>query len=349
MPRWATRSSKRFGDLRLYSTCIFCNSNLGRNEAIEHFPVGRRLAFDSSKGRLWAVCGKCGRWNLTPLEERWEAIEECEKEFRGTILRSSTDQIGLARIKEGTDLIRIGQPLRPEFAAWRYGRYLAHRRKMMYAAIGVTAAATVGVSLAAGTMIGAAVPTYSVLFRFLTRTHGVGKARKKIRQIASEHLAQNVRDDQKVYVRVISSTYEPHWALSLSLDGRHKNYHGSEALHLAHLIAPALNEHGAGAGSVKEAVQEIEDAGSPERYFLRARDFGSKPGYRYSDIRGFPAHLRLAFEMAAHEESERVAMEGELAQLEADWREAEEVASIADNMFVPRAVSDFIQRHRAKT
>jgi hypothetical protein len=43
------------------------------------------------------------------------------------------------------------------------------------------------------------------------------------------------------------------------------------------------------------------------------------------------------------------AMEGELAQLEADWREAEEIASIADNMFVPHAVSDFIQRHRAKT
>ena len=42
-------------------------------------------------------------------------------------------------------------------------------------------------------------------------------------------------------------------------------------------------------------------------------------------------------------------MEGELAQLEADCREAEEIASIADNMFVPRAVSDFIQRHRAKT
>ena len=130
---------------------------------------------------------------------------------------------------------------------------------------------------------------------------------------------------------------------------RHHNYRGTEAVHLAHLVAPALNQNGGTPGSVKQAVQEIEDAGSPERYFLRARDFGSQPGYRYSDIRGFPAHLRLAFEMAAHEESERTAMEGELAQLEADWREAEEIASIADNMFVPHAVSDFIQRHRAKT
>jgi hypothetical protein len=52
--------------------------------------------------------------------------------------------------------------------------------------------------------------------------------------------------------------------------------------------------------------------------------------------------------MAAHEESERAAVEGELAQLEADWREAEELASIADNMFIPQAVSEFIQRHRSR-
>lgn len=60
----------------MYSTCLFCSEDLGSNEAIEHFPVGRRLAFDAAKGRLWVVCRKCERWNLTPLEERWEAIED---------------------------------------------------------------------------------------------------------------------------------------------------------------------------------------------------------------------------------------------------------------------------------
>jgi hypothetical protein len=58
--------------------------------------------------------------------------------------------------------------------------------------------------------------------------------------------------------------------------------------------------------------------------------------------------MRLAFEMASHEETERAAMEGELKQLEQDWREAEEIASIADNLFLPQAVTDFIARHRAK-
>ena len=84
----------------MYATCLFCNRPLGSNESIEHFPVGKRLAFDSAKGRLWVVCPSCERWNLTPLEERWEAIEEAERLYHGTRLRAATDQIGLARLRE---------------------------------------------------------------------------------------------------------------------------------------------------------------------------------------------------------------------------------------------------------
>src|SRR5438046_4099695 len=100
----------------MYSTCLFCNHDLGTNEVIEHFPIGRRLAFDASKGRLWVVCRKCERWNLTPLDERWEAIEECERLFSDTRLRASTDNIGLAKLREGLVLVRIGKALRPEMA-----------------------------------------------------------------------------------------------------------------------------------------------------------------------------------------------------------------------------------------
>ena len=64
------------------------------------FPVGRRLAFDQRRGRLWVVCRKCGKWNLTPLEERWEAIESCERLFRDTRKRTSTENIGLAKLSE---------------------------------------------------------------------------------------------------------------------------------------------------------------------------------------------------------------------------------------------------------
>src|SRR3712207_853319 len=103
----------------MYTRCLFCQGKLGANEAIETFPVGRRLAFDAAKGRLWVVCDRCGRWNLTPLEERWEAIEECERRFDGTRLRAYTDHVGLTRLREGLELVRIGRPTRPELALWR--------------------------------------------------------------------------------------------------------------------------------------------------------------------------------------------------------------------------------------
>ena len=83
----------------MFSTCIFCNKPLGRNESIETFPVGERLAFDPARGRLWVVCRSCERWNLSPLEERWEAIEEAERLYRDTRRRVSTEnKIGRAHV-----------------------------------------------------------------------------------------------------------------------------------------------------------------------------------------------------------------------------------------------------------
>jgi hypothetical protein len=105
----------------MYSTCLFCNSSLGGNEQLAAFPVGQRLAYDAAHGRLWVICTRCTRWNLSPLEDRWEAIDQCERLFRGTRLRYSTDNIGLARIGEHLELVRVGPALLPEIASWRYG------------------------------------------------------------------------------------------------------------------------------------------------------------------------------------------------------------------------------------
>jgi hypothetical protein len=48
--------------------------------------------------------------------------------------------------------------------------------------------------------------------------------------------------------------------------------------------------------------------------------------------------------MASHEESERRALEGELHLLESAWRDAEEIAAIADGLLLP---SDTGERLRA--
>src|ERR1044071_6664747 len=140
----------------MYATCLFCNKPLGSNEALETFPVGKRLAFDAAKGRLWVVCPSCERWNLSPLEERWEAIEQAEKLYRDTRLRVATDNIGLAKLREGTTLVRIGQPLRPEFAAWRYGDEFGRRRRRQILIAGGGVAA-LGVLVTAGISAGVSI------------------------------------------------------------------------------------------------------------------------------------------------------------------------------------------------
>ena len=62
-------------------------------------------------------------WTVEPLAARGAlgGIDECERLFRGTRLRYSTDNIGLARIGEHLELVRIGPALLPEIASWRYG------------------------------------------------------------------------------------------------------------------------------------------------------------------------------------------------------------------------------------
>ena len=52
--------------------------------------------------------------------------------------------------------------------------------------------------------------------------------------------------------------------------------------------------------------------------------------------------------MASHEESERRALEGELALLEMAWREAEEVAAIADDLLVGDSVRRRLESLRGR-
>jgi hypothetical protein len=55
---------------------------------------------------------------------------------------------------------------------------------------------------------------------------------------------------------------------------------------------------------------------------------------------------RLALEMAVTEELERQAMAGEARSLGEQWRDAEEVAAIADDMFIPDRIVQWIREHR---
>jgi hypothetical protein len=333
----------------MYSTCLFCNRHLGENVVLEHFPVGRRLAFDGNKGRLWVVCRRCERWNLTPLEERWEAIEECEREFRGTRMRMSTDEIGLARLREGLELVRIGEPLRPEFAAWRYGDQFGRRRRraMLWTAAGIvaTGAVVAGAAAAGGGVVGGVhvfpqlIANIPIRARIKTKDGRILKVRK-----------QNLEKS-----RFLLTPGQGSWSVYVKHSDGEEVFSGDEAVRVTGLLLPGLNEMIGTKPVIDDAVSRIEAAGDPEAYLGGVADevrrqaerdsgavFKKKPGL----INRLPKPTKLAIEMAVHEEQERRALAGELLTLEAAWREAEEIAQIADDMFVPEETREFIERHR---
>lgn len=318
----------------MYSHCIFCHASLGANRSIEGFPVGSRLAFDEHMGRLWVVCDRCRRWNLSPLEERWEAIEQCERSFRTAVRRVSTDHIGLAVLQEGLELVRIGQPLRPELAAWRYGRHLLKRRRDHFIQ-SLPRMAFMGGSLAALPLIG--LLTGPFMFYEALRTHRI-----VLRVEDEDGLPFHVRARDANSLRLVAGE-RGDWSIDVSRGGRRISRRGDEAVRIAGRLLPHINAGGAGKTQVEHAVREIERHGTGEDFFRQAarrlaeRAVLLRPNSR---VNFAPDTLRIALEMAAHEDVEHRAMQGELASLEAAWREADEIAAIADGLFLPRAITD---------
>jgi hypothetical protein len=351
----------------MYATCLFCNKPLGSNETLETFPVGKRLAFDPAKGRLWVVCSSCERWNLSPLEERWEAIEQAEKLYSDTRRRVSTDNIGLAKMPDGTTLVRIGVPMRPEFAAWRYGDQFGRRRTRQIAIAGAGVAA-VGALVAGGAAAGVGIGGFGYLLTRAVKIIVQGSPETVVATIKVEnHPLLEVRR-RHLGESTIARAEDGSMALHLRFKNGSGEFVGREAERIAAIVIPKVNRFGGDKKAVAEAVKEIESDGGPERYIERLSKVGSvytepfvpRQRTRWSRNRwsgssgtlskglfGLPTPQRLALEMALHEESERRALEGELGELEQAWRDAEEIAAISDNLFLPSSVQGAFDKMRS--
>jgi len=340
----------------VYSTCLFCNVSLGTNEVIESFPVGRRLAFDAANGRLWVVCRKFERWNLSPLEERWEAIEACERRFRDTRLRVSTDNIGLARLSEGLELVRVGPALRPEFAAWRYGDQFGRRRRRQMVRVGLGVGVVGGV-VAGGIALGVSAGVgfgsggwwiwrgiYAGYRRIAYGSQHAVVARVTYEDPASGQRVLALQRRQLEQVRMGTAS-NGDLLLSLPMGSSALHLTGEDARRAAGYVLPAINWAGAEKSEVQRAVQLIENSRKTPGEFLQDVAHRTGLGRKLQDL---PNASRLALEMATHEESERRAMQGELALLEAAWRQAEEIAKIADNLLVPPTVDEFLEKNRSQ-
>jgi hypothetical protein len=354
----------------MYRACIHCCADLGHNEIIEPFPIGRRLAFDSAKGRLWVICPSCGRWNLTPLEERWEAVEDCERRFRGMRLRAQTSNIGLARLSEGLELVRFGSPLRPEFAAWRYGREFTRRRTRF--ALRATA---VGLAVGEVAVAGLYATSFVALPHLAWFLYQLGRDGIRLPSVAElprgPGRAWTVDCSQTVLLPGADG-----WRLSVKHHFGRAELAGAEAQRVLTHLLTRVNRSGGSDGLVADAVKQVEvtsteafirqlaeeserswevDSARRREYdaeldtrLLRFDNHHVPPPIVRAGLGRLPAPRRLALEMALHEVSERRAIEGELSALEAAWKEAEDIAGIADDLLLPASAQAFLERHRQR-
>ena len=357
----------------MYSSCIFCNAPLGSNELLERFPVGRRIAYDERGGRLWAVCPKCERWNLSPLETRWEAIEEAERVFRVTPLKVTGENISLAQTTEGLELVRIGAPPKLELMAWRYGdQFGRRRRRYLIAGSGIAAGAVAfgAVSFMTSSLPGAFAALSAVGGGInLVNTANLIRRRWGPRHVVlrdgSGRILELNADD--VAGAALVSGAAGSWRVSVphrlwigvrgkgAVKGELTDLTGEPALRALSRLLPFANRDGGSRRHVMEAAKVIENSRGVDALLQAAatNDEARKthvkvtPGKNQLGI--LPARLRLALEMTLHDADERRAMEGELAELEARWREADALATVADSLLLPPEIEDELESLRRRT
>ena len=115
-------------------------------------------------------------------------------------------------------------------------------------------------------------------------------------------------------------------------------------------ILPHTNESGGGKRAVNAALDVLRDA--PGTQYLLHLAANTKSWRQTTDKHGeimlgfLPSSLRLALEMSLHENDERRAMEGELKELEQRWRDADAIAKIADEMFLPQGIEEHVRELR---
>jgi hypothetical protein len=266
----------------------------------------------------------------------------------------STDNIGLAQPRWGFELVRIGGALWPEIAAWRYGTKLLHRSTSVAAY-----AQSLGVNRKTVMRIRTLPRRHEVLVRLKSERHRGAIAiryahlpeAQLLRPDRDETWRLRVRHDHGLAVLEGAEAMKAARVLLTALnDGSAPQSlvraaiakiddAGRSDSYFARVAALALSSSWGRLPIARTSGTPFArtDRSFAERLIVRltTRSFWARGGTGSEEIaliHLLPDVDRLALEMAANEDAERRALTGELAQLEEAWREAEEIAAIADHL-----------------
>jgi hypothetical protein len=325
----------------MFNTCVFCHSALGTNETLENFPVSRRVAYDPSRGRLWAVCAGCGRWNLAPIEERWEALEELDRLVtdKGRLL-AQTDNIALAKAGE-MDVVRVGRANLNEEAWWRYGRELQARRTLRKKLGYLENAAMLGL-MATGFGFGMFIGNTGLLtkgVRFMKFGSTAWKGETVCERCGATLMLLTFKQSREL---MIVPDADQGVALELRCQvcghigqgGGHR-LTGVQSQHVLRRVLAHSHFNGASEKRVKGATQLIDQLGSSAALTQRVAQNRAKIGTLSAQALRTEA---IALEIAINDENERRLLELELGELEQRWKEEEELAAIVDRELTPMRV-----------
>jgi len=307
----------------MYTTCAFCNGAFSGDGGPSGLGVGRRLAFDEWRGRLWVICGSCSRWNLAPLDERLERIEALARAGAQGAIVASTEQVSLIRWGP-YDLVRVGRPPRIEYATWRYGERLkARRREQLKYVVPLTVAAmgaAVAVNVAAGGSVGVFVWQIPNLARSAyTGIVGWRSVRLDDPPVCAHcGTVMTVRARHLQRARLVTDARARMSLLLVCPACRHEGaqLEGPDAQAALRRGLTYLNLAKSGRQKALDAATIVDRAGGADALVHGMAREGAM-------LRSLRPDRRLALEMAIDEQAE-------VEELERQWRVAEETAAIAD-------------------
>lgn len=307
----------------MFRSCAFCNSAFDGDGGPSGLGVGRRLAFDEWKGRLWVVCPKCTRWNLTPFDDRLERIEALARVVSQGRIAASTDQVALIRWQR-YDFVRVGKPPRVELATWRYGERLRNRQRERLKVVVPLTVAAIGLGIAANVAAGGGFGV--VVWNIHRIADGIYLrivGGRKVNLLESPICAScgslmELRARHIQHARVVPDSHAD-MAVVLSCPRCKREgaqVTGHDATQVLRQGLTYLNLARGGRRKAEDAAREVDGVGGPDRL---VRDIAK----RELTLRALRPERGLALEMAVDERAE-------VEELERQWKEAEEIADIAD-------------------
>jgi hypothetical protein len=322
--------------------CLFCRATFPENGVLAHMPRAKHIAYDPARGRLWAVCARCRRWSLAPIEEREAALHELERlvRDRGRMV-TCTANIALLDTPPVL-LIRVGRAGLAERAAWRYGTELVDRRIAYESRQSRLAAYTLGALHSVGRVVGVADPDFRVDWQDMPvadvlRWRRFGWAAWHGRETCP-HCLSTLRalrydlawwvyplggSDGRLGVGVPCQRCDP-WTPDKLYE-----LHGDAAENVLRRLLAYVNVAGASDRRLSDAVGAIEAAGSVEAFARRAAS-DRRCLWKLGSVGS------IGLEIALGETAEGRLLELGARAFEFVWRREEELARIIDEELTPR-------------